>query len=110
MGSVALSCPAALAGAAAVLVRPEAVQLRMPDVPAMPAVGAHGAPRGQARVLQRLFLGDRVQLRLAVDGQPEPLVADQPRDCPAHEGVAVAITIDPSRLRPATQNAVEDKS
>jgi hypothetical protein len=37
-------------------------------------------------------------------------VADQPRDCPAHEGDTVAITIDPSRLRPATQNAVEDKS
>ena len=108
LGGVALPCPAALAGASAVLVRPEDVQLRMPAVPAVPAVGAHGAPWGQARVLQRLFLGDRVQLRLAVDGQPEPLVADQPRDCPAHEGDAVAITIDPSRLMPATENAAKD--
>jgi hypothetical protein len=58
-------------------------------------------------VLQRIFLGDRVQLRLAVEGQAEPVVSDQLRDCPAAAGETVSITIDPARLMPA---ALKDPS
>ena len=66
-----------------------------------PGPAPQGVPWGQARVLQRSFLGDRVHLRLAVDGQPQPIVSDQSRDCPAQAGDTVAITIDPARLMAA---------
>ena len=98
LGGVELPCPAALAAHTTVLVRPEDVQI---DTTAVPAPSAHGAPWGQARVVQRSFLGDRVQLRLAVAGQPEALVSDQPRDCPAAAGDTLSITIDPARLMAA---------
>ncbi|MBL8314048.1 MAG: ABC transporter ATP-binding protein [Rubrivivax sp.] len=104
LGGVQLPCPAALDGHAALLVRPEDVQVH-PGVPTGPAT--QGAPWGQARVLQRSFLGDRVHLRLAVDGQPQPIVSDQARDCPAQAGDTVAITIDPARLMAAA--AKEEK-
>jgi putative spermidine/putrescine transport system ATP-binding protein len=95
LGGALLPCPAALGAHAALLVRPEDVQVQV-GTPAGPA--AHGAPWGRARVLQRTFLGDRVLLRLAVDDQPEAIVADQARDCAAHAGDTVAITIAPDRL------------
>ena len=98
LGGVQLPCPAELQGHGALLVRPEDVQVHVG-----PGHGAstHGAPWGQARVLQRTFLGDRVQLRLAVEGQSEAIVSDQARDCAALAGDLVAITIDPARLMPA---------
>ncbi len=98
LGGVQLPCPAALQGHGALLVRPEDVQVHVG-----PGIGpsTHGAPWGQARVLQRTFLGDRVQLRLAVEGQSEAIVSDQARDCAAQAGDTVAITIDPARLMPA---------
>ncbi len=98
LGGIELLCPAALAGHITLLVRPEDVQI---DTTATPAQTSHGAPWGQARVLQRTFLGDRVQLRLAVSGQPEALISDQPRDCPAAVGDTLSITIDPARLMAA---------
>ena len=102
LGGVQLPCPTQLDGRTALLVRPEDVQVLV-GAPAGPAT--HGAPWGQARVLQRSFLGDRVHLRLAVDGQPQPIVSDQPRDCPAQAGDTVSITIDPARLMLAAQDA-----
>jgi putative spermidine/putrescine transport system ATP-binding protein len=99
LGGVELLCPAALSGPDTVLVRPEDVQVHAGPPPA-PAV--HGALWGQARVLQRTFLGDRVQLRLDVAGQADAIVSDQARDCPAAAGDLVHISIDPARLMAAT--------
>ncbi len=96
LGGIVLPCPAGLAGHHTVLVRPEDVQVRTGAAPALP-----GAAWGQARVLQRTFLGDRVHLRLQVDGQAEAMVSDQPRDCPAAAGDTVHIGIDPARLMAA---------
>jgi putative spermidine/putrescine transport system ATP-binding protein len=52
-------------------------------------------------VLQRTFLGDRVQLRLSVAGQADAIVSDQMRDCPTAVGDSVYISIDPARLMAA---------
>ncbi len=102
-GGTELPCPAALLGHDTVLVRPEDVLVHSgPD----PATTGHGAPWGQAQVLQRSFLGDRVHLRLAVEGQPDAIVSDQARDCTAAMGDTVAITLDPARLMAA---AVKDR-
>ena len=106
LGGVELPCPAALDGHATLLVRPEDVQVHSGPAP-NPV--AQGAPWGQARVLQRTFLGDRVHLRLAVAGQPEPVVSDQPRDCPAAAGDMLCITIDPARLMPAAMKAASQE-
>jgi putative spermidine/putrescine transport system ATP-binding protein len=99
LGGAALPCPTALRGHRALLVRPEAVQVHAGG--GAPAAAPHGAPWGRARVVHRTFLGDRVHLRLQVDGQEQPLLADQPRDCPAMADDVVAVTVDPARLMPA---------
>jgi putative spermidine/putrescine transport system ATP-binding protein len=95
LGGLDLHCPAALAGGGTVLVRPEDVEVH---TGATPARSVHGAGWGQARVLQRTFLGDRVQLRLVAAGQADPIISDQSRDCPAAAGDVVHISIDPARL------------
>jgi putative spermidine/putrescine transport system ATP-binding protein len=100
LGGVALPCLPTLDGHTTLLVRPEDVQIH-----GGPAPDATSTPWGQARVLQRTFLGDRVHLRLAVADQPEALVCDQPRDCPAAAGDTLFITIDPTRLMPASLKA-----
>jgi len=99
LGGTELPRPAALAGLDTLLVRPEDVQVHST---AAPAPGLHGAPWGQARVLQRTFLGDRVHLRLWVAGQAEAIVSDQARDCAAAAGDTVHIRIDPARLMAAS--------
>jgi putative spermidine/putrescine transport system ATP-binding protein len=99
LGGVVLPCPPGLLGHDTVLVRPEDVQVHT-GAATVPTTG-DGA-WGQARVLQRTFLGDRVHLRLAVDGQAETLIADQGRDCTAAVGDTVHIHIDPARLMAAT--------
>jgi putative spermidine/putrescine transport system ATP-binding protein len=104
LGGVELACPAALQAHATLLVRPEDVQVHGGAATIL-APAAHGAPWGQAQVRQRTFLGDRVHLHLSLAGQPELIVADQPRDCPAAVGDTLSITIDPSRLMAA---ALED--
>lgn len=100
LGGVDLRCPPALVGNDTLLVRPEDVQVRTATMPPSPSP-AHSGLWGQARVLQRTFLGDRVHLRLAVEGQADTLVSDQPRDCPAAAGDTVYISIDPARLMEA---------
>lgn len=102
LGGIALPCPAALRAHEALLVRPEDVQVHPGHEP--PPATSHGAPWGNARVLQRLFLGDRVQLRLQIDGQA-PLLSDQPRDCPVEADDVVSVTLDPSLLMPASPAA-----
>jgi putative spermidine/putrescine transport system ATP-binding protein len=98
LGGVELPCPASLSGHDTVLVRPEDVQVHTAS---LPATAVQGAGWGQARVLQRTFLGDRVQLRLAVAGQADAIVSDQARDCPAAAGNIVHISIDPACLMAA---------
>jgi putative spermidine/putrescine transport system ATP-binding protein len=95
LGGLELPCPAALGEHDTVLVRPEDVQVHAGT---RPAAAPHGVGWGQARVLQRTFLGDRVQLRLEADGQSDPITSDQARDCPAAAGDVVHISIDPARL------------
>ena len=70
-----------------VLVRPEDIQ-----------IGPRQDGWGVARVEQRLFLGDRVQLRLSAAGLPGQLLADVARDTPFQSGDEVGIHIDPQRL------------
>ncbi|MBC7709369.1 MAG: ABC transporter ATP-binding protein [Rhizobacter sp.] len=103
LGGVELACPAALHRQTTLLVRPEDVQIHLGTAPPF---AAQGTSWGQARVLQRSFLGNRVQLRLMVLGQADVLVSDQPRDCAAAVNDTVHITIDPACLMPASLNAV----
>jgi putative spermidine/putrescine transport system ATP-binding protein len=93
LGGQPLRCPTLPQPVSHWLARPEDVEV----LPGEPAPGW-----GRATVLRRTFLGDRVALQLLVPGQPEPLIADQHRDCPLAAGMAVAIRIDPARLMPAS--------
>jgi len=68
-------------------VRPEDIQ-----------IGPRQDGWGVARVEQRSFLGDRVQLRLSAAGVPGTLLADAARDTPYRSGDEVGIRIDPQRL------------
>ena len=69
-----------------VLVRPEDLQ-----------IGARRSDWAVATVRHRTFLGERVQLRIEVDGQA-PLLADVSRDAPFKVGDAVGLWIAPDRL------------
>ncbi|WP_367065801.1 ABC transporter ATP-binding protein [Oryzisolibacter sp. LB2S] len=86
IGGATLACPPAL-NQGALLVRPEDIQ-----------IGPRQDGWGVARVTQRCFLGDRVQLRLQADGVPGTLLADVARDAPYRDGDEVGIHIDPQRL------------
>ena len=75
-----------------VLVRPEDLQVAALD---HAASGSEAA--GQARVTQRTFLGDRVQLQLTtIEGTP--LVLDAARDCTFALGDTVAVSLPSSAL------------
>jgi len=86
IGGVTLTCPAAL-NQPALLVRPEDI-----------GIGPRQDGWGVARVEQRSFLGDRVQLRLSTAGVTGTLLADVARDVPYRHGDEVGIHIDPQRL------------
>jgi putative spermidine/putrescine transport system ATP-binding protein len=93
LGGVALACPPPWVGHSCLLVRPEDILL--------------GEPRpdwGTACVQQRLFLGDRIQLQLALEDQA-PLLAEAPRDSPYRSGDRLGISIDPQRLMPSSEAA-----
>ncbi|XAH26174.1 ABC transporter ATP-binding protein [Xylophilus sp. GW821-FHT01B05] len=94
LGGMPLACPAGLAGHPTLLVRPEDVRL-----------GAPQAGWGRATVARRSFLGERVQLRLALDDQPALLLADVERDSPWRDGDQVGIRIAPESLIPSTESA-----
>ena len=79
-------------GGAAVLVRPEDVQ-----------VGPRQAGWAAATVAHRVFLGERIHLRLDVDGQ-SPLVADVSRDSAWKIGDAVGLRVAPDRLMAAIED------
>jgi putative spermidine/putrescine transport system ATP-binding protein len=86
LGDARLPCPPDLLGERTLLVRPE-------DVVVTAAQG--DGPRGT--VQQRIFLGDRLHLRIAVAGQGL-LLADAPRDAGFRAGDPVGLRIDPASL------------
>ena len=88
LGSVELPCPAQWTQHATLLVRPEDIE-----------VGTMAEGWSQATVTRRSFLGDRVQLTLALANQPE-LNADVERDHAARAGDLVGIRIASERLMP----------
>ncbi|WP_219210526.1 ABC transporter ATP-binding protein [Variovorax boronicumulans] len=86
-GGTTIACPADWMNHPTLLLRPEDVE-----------IGAPGqAGWGTARVEQRTFLGDRVQLRLSLADQPG-LLADAVRDTPFNAGDAIGIRVQPHRL------------
>ena len=91
-GGIDLPCPDALRGQDALLVRPEDIALT--DVQPGLATG---------RVQQRVFLGDRVQLRIAVEEQGTLLV-DAGRDAAYRAGDTVGLRLQPERLLPSREN------
>lgn len=93
LGGLALPCPEGMAAQPALLVRPEDIELGPPQT-----------GWGQARVVQRTFLGERVQLRLDTGDQP-PLLAEAGRDCPWQQDQQVGIRTTADRLMPATEIA-----
>ncbi|KQM80552.1 Fe3+/spermidine/putrescine ABC transporter ATP-binding protein [Xylophilus sp. Leaf220] len=99
LGGTTLACPEGLAGHATLLVRPEDVRIVAPQGSA-----------AQATVARRTFLGERVQLRLALADQPAHLLADVDRDSPWQSGDAVGIQIAPGRLMPGPVDAASPSS
>lgn len=86
-GGTAIACPAAWMNHPTLLLRPEDVR-----------IGPAGEPGwGTARVVQRTFLGDRVQLRLSLADQAG-LLADAVRDTPFQAGDTLGIRCEPDRF------------
>ena len=76
-----------------VLVRPEDLQL-----------GPQRPDWAMATVRHRIFLGERIHLRLDAAGQP-PLLADLPRDSPFRVGDTVGVWVAPDRLIAAMETS-----
>jgi putative spermidine/putrescine transport system ATP-binding protein len=91
LGGVAMPCPPAWRGHATLLARPEDIRLSDPR-----------PDWGTATVEQRVFLGERVQLRLRTD-EHLSLLADADRDSPLAVGNRVGLWISPDRLIPASE-------
>lgn len=89
------TCPAEWSTYAELLVRPEDIE-----------VGNSQSGWGVANVIRRSFLGERVQLTLALPDQPE-LFADVDRDHSARAGEQVGIRIKPGRLIPCPQSLAD---
>lgn len=89
LGTQVIHCPPRLADAGHVLTRPEDIQITHP-----------AKANSNAIVMRRTFLGERVQLVLALQQgeQTSHLTAMTHRDCTAQAGDAVAITIAPDQL------------
>jgi putative spermidine/putrescine transport system ATP-binding protein len=92
VGGLMLPCPTSCSGQKALLVRPEDIE-----------VGAHIKGWGQATVIHRSFLGDRVQLTLDL-GDQRQLRADVTRDHAAQLGDTVGLRIAPERLIPGNES------
>ncbi|MET0518888.1 MAG: ABC transporter ATP-binding protein [Burkholderiaceae bacterium] len=90
LGALRLHCPA-LTACATVLLRPEDIQLGADE---------DGQGRGLL-VTRRVFLGDRIQLHLALPGQSAPLVCDAPKDSPFQTGDRVQPQVRAEDLMPA---------
>lgn len=86
IGGLRTDCPAEWSSHEALLIRPEDLLL-----------GAIGPGRGTAKVRRRVFLGDKIQLSIETDDQPE-LTVEVSRDSPFREGDMVGISFDSGRL------------
>lgn len=89
------TCPKEWSTYAELLVRPEDIEVGQPQ-----------SGWGVANVIRRSFLGERVQLTLALPDQSE-LSADVDRDHSARAGEQVGIRIKPGRVIPCPQPLVE---
>lgn len=67
-------------------------------------IHASGQPGTRGAILTRSFMGDRVHLRICVEGQPT-LTADVSRGCPFRQGDAVSITMNAERLMRASESS-----
>ncbi|HSV61122.1 MAG TPA: ABC transporter ATP-binding protein [Variovorax sp.] len=94
LAGASIACPDALRHERTLLVRPEDIR-----------IGEAQAGWGRALVQQRIFLGDRVHLRVEVAGHGTLLV-DAPRDTSFRPGDAVGLHIEPTRLMRSSENAV----
>lgn len=90
-GGLTLSCPTHLQHNEALLVRPEDLQL-----------GAVQAGWASAKIEQRTFLGERIQLRISIHGQ-NPLLVDVASDSAYRVGDQVGLWISPDRLLPSIE-------
>ncbi|MBU2287473.1 MAG: ABC transporter ATP-binding protein, partial [Gammaproteobacteria bacterium] len=86
LGGASFACPPEWQGQDTLFVRPEDLQ-----------VGAPQPGWGEARIEQRMFLGDRVRLKLQLPEQ-DPLTADVGRDNAYRPGDTVGVRVDPDRL------------
>ena len=93
LGGVALRCPDTVRGQASVMVRPEDVQLG----PAQPGWG-------NARIEQRIFLGDRIQFKVSAQDQA-PLLVETHGHSAFQVGQTVGLWIDPQRVLPTAEIA-----
>lgn len=90
-GGYEVACPSDWSSHTDMLVRPEDIE-----------VGPIQLEWGEATVVRRSFLGERVHLVLGFKDQPE-LFADVDRDHPARIGEKVGVRIRPNRLMPCLQ-------
>ena len=93
LGGTRLPCPDSVRGQTSVMVRPEDLQL--------------GAPQpgwADARIDQRVFLGDRIQFKVSTQGQG-PLLVETHGHAPYPVGASVGLWIDPDRLLPTSVSA-----
>ncbi|MDD0811879.1 ABC transporter ATP-binding protein [Curvibacter sp. RS43] len=88
LGGIELPCPPLWGAQHTLLLRPEDIELT-----------AWQAELAEGEVLQRRFLGERVQLTLQV-AQQAPLAVDVPRDHPARPGDRVGLRVAPQCLMP----------
>jgi putative spermidine/putrescine transport system ATP-binding protein len=91
LGGTMLPCPATLRDQAEVLIRPEDLAVATAPTDAADA----------ATVVQRSFLGDRLRLRVQLDGQP-PLLVDVPTHAAHAVGDRVTLSVEPARLMRAS--------
>lgn len=89
IGGLTLECPDSLKNTPVLFVRPEDIQVLSPQSNHL----------GKALVTHRSFMGGRLQLTLALQGQA-PLLAEVDRDHPAAVGEMVGIEILRERLLP----------
>jgi putative spermidine/putrescine transport system ATP-binding protein len=89
IGGEALACAGALAAEKALMVRPEDMELT-------------ASPEGRARIVRRVFLGERLQLQVETTDQGV-LVVDASRDAPWQAGDPVRIRVAPQHFMPASE-------
>ena len=91
LGGQSMPCPEALRSHTTLMVRPEDLQL-----------GPMRAGYAQARIDQRVFLGDRVQFKVSTEGQ-DTLLVEMHGHSPFQAGSTVGLWVDPDRLLPTAQ-------